>query len=134
MPSLGQDLRICIGEVCNSVFLTHSQDSCCCRFPDHVVIYGIMPFRKGRFGQADVLTTPWLSHRTEACHFKGTPNIRNLYRSATIMLCATLSATNSLPNEDDSMVFCFFECHTISAFCKKMRIPGWDRLVTMFPA
>ena len=119
MPSPGQDLRKC---------LTHSQDSSCCRFPDHIVIYGIMSLRKGRFGKDGVFNNPWLSHRSrmEAGPFIGMSNISNLYHSATIMSCATVIATNSLPNEDDLMVFCFFECHTIGVFCKKMRILVWD--------
>ena len=64
----------------------------------------------------------------------GTPNILNLYRSPTIRSRAILRATNSLPNDDDSTVFCFFENLITGALLRKMIIPVCDLRVTKFPA
>ena len=64
----------------------------------------------------------------------GTPNILNLYRSPTIRSHAILRATNSLPNDDDSIVLCFFENQITGALLRKMIIPVCDLRVTTFPA
>jgi hypothetical protein len=65
---------------------------------------------------------------------KGTPNIRSLYRSPSIISNLVIMATNSKENVDDSTVFCRFEYHIMGARLQKIRIPVCDLRVTWQPA
>lgn len=60
----------------------------------------------------------------------GTPIMRSLYRNDSFCSMAILSATNSLPKTELSIVFCRLENQEIGAPLIKNIIPVVERLVT----
>ena len=56
--------------------------------------------------------------------------MRSLYHRPSFILMAILSATNSDPKVDDSMVFWRLEYHLMGAPFRKKRIPVVERRVT----
>jgi hypothetical protein len=64
----------------------------------------------------------------------GTPNMHNLYRSASIISTAFFIVVNSDPNVDASTEFCLLLNQMIGALLQNNRIPVCDRLVSVSPA
>ena len=58
--------------------------------------------------------------------------IRNLYLIAFTFSTAIPAVMNSDPNVDDSKVFYFLLYHEVRDIFRKIRIPVWDPLVTLF--
>lgn len=85
-------------------------------------------------GFCEELMMDSLSPKTFTGPSIGMPNHRNLYHSASNISTAVFIAINSLPNVDDSTVFCRLLYHEIGALLMNIKIPVCDLLVTLLLA
>jgi hypothetical protein len=86
------------------------------------------------WGRLIFLQAAVLSQNTFVGPSIGTPNIRNLYRKASIISTAFFIAVNSDPKVDASTELCLLLNHIAGALLQNKRIPVCDRLVSVCPA
>src|SRR5210317_1065748 len=85
-------------------------------------------------GTLAFFTTDTLSTLHLQYPFNGTPIIRSLYLSPSSSSTPVFNAANSDPKLLVSMLFCFFEYHTVGALLTKISTPVRDCRVTRLAA
>ena len=81
-----------------------------------------------------LVTTDLLSQKMSAAPSMGTPNIRNLYCSDSIISVAIRNAINSDPKLEDSTVFCLLLNQTTGVLLRYISMPVCDLRVMRLQA